>query len=197
MLHEDARGLASRYPVSAAGFFAGMLAMLGIPPLLGFAGRWGALVPNRGQYESLASSRFYSLVDLRACGHTFFALRAVWWGPANDETPVGEASIASVYHRGPDCASARCRPLAQRSACTGGEDSMNIFSRLMHRARVKSPRLFHLNTGSCNGLRHRACYLPFAALRRGTARHPSRRQPAPRRYSVHHRPPLPATLWKR
>lgn len=28
---------------------------------------------------------------------------------------------------------------------------MNIFSRLMHRARIKSPRLFHLNTGSCNG----------------------------------------------
>jgi NADH:ubiquinone oxidoreductase subunit 2 (subunit N) len=36
----DARGLATRYPVSAAGFLAGMLAMLGIPPLLGFAGRW-------------------------------------------------------------------------------------------------------------------------------------------------------------
>jgi membrane-bound hydrogenase subunit mbhJ len=28
---------------------------------------------------------------------------------------------------------------------------MNLFKRLMHRCRRKSPFLFHLNTGSCNG----------------------------------------------
>jgi Ni,Fe-hydrogenase III small subunit len=28
---------------------------------------------------------------------------------------------------------------------------MNLFKRLMHRCRLKSPFLFHINTGSCNG----------------------------------------------
>ena len=35
-----ASGLAARYPFSAFGFFVGMLGMLGVPPLLGYAGRW-------------------------------------------------------------------------------------------------------------------------------------------------------------
>ena len=34
------KGLATRYPVSAFGFLFGMLAMLGIPPTIGFIGRW-------------------------------------------------------------------------------------------------------------------------------------------------------------
>ena len=33
-------GLAGRYPFSAFGFLMGMLTLLGIPPMLGFAGRW-------------------------------------------------------------------------------------------------------------------------------------------------------------
>jgi Ni,Fe-hydrogenase III small subunit len=28
---------------------------------------------------------------------------------------------------------------------------MKIFDKLMHKARLKSPRIFHINTGSCNG----------------------------------------------
>ena len=34
------RGLASRFPVSSAAFIAGALGMIGVPPLIGFAGRW-------------------------------------------------------------------------------------------------------------------------------------------------------------
>ena len=33
-------GLAGRYPLSAFGFLMGMLTLLGVPPMLGFAGRW-------------------------------------------------------------------------------------------------------------------------------------------------------------
>ncbi len=88
MLHEDARGLASRYPVSAAGFFAGMLAMLGIPPLLGFAGRWRlyqtAANTNHWLLAAFILSSIFALVAYVLC------LTRVWWGPANDETPVGE-----------------------------------------------------------------------------------------------------------
>jgi NADH:ubiquinone oxidoreductase subunit 2 (subunit N) len=36
----DTRGLAARYPVSAAVFIAGALGMIGVPPFFGFVGRW-------------------------------------------------------------------------------------------------------------------------------------------------------------
>ena len=39
-LNDNAKGLAARYPVSAFGFLFGMLAMLGVPPTIGFLGRW-------------------------------------------------------------------------------------------------------------------------------------------------------------
>ena len=39
-LEDNRTGLISRYPVSAFGFLFGMLAMLGIPPTIGFIGRW-------------------------------------------------------------------------------------------------------------------------------------------------------------
>ncbi len=34
------RGLAARFPVSSAAFIAGALGMVGVPPLIGFAGKW-------------------------------------------------------------------------------------------------------------------------------------------------------------
>ena len=39
-LEAEPIALASRYPVSAFGFLFGMLAMLGVPPTIGFVGRW-------------------------------------------------------------------------------------------------------------------------------------------------------------
>ena len=39
-LEGEPKGLAARYPVAAFGFLFGMLAMLGIPPTMGFLGRW-------------------------------------------------------------------------------------------------------------------------------------------------------------
>jgi formate hydrogenlyase subunit 3/multisubunit Na+/H+ antiporter MnhD subunit len=71
--------LAARYPVSAFGFLFGMLAMLGVPPTLGFLGRW----------------RLYSAaLDIGACPLTIFIVSSIlalvaytlaltrnWWGP--------------------------------------------------------------------------------------------------------------------
>ncbi len=82
-LTDDARGLASRYPVSAAGFLAGMLAMLGVPPLLGFAGRWRL-------YQTAATTSHWLLAGFIVS--SMFALLAYvlcltrcWWGPRDEE----------------------------------------------------------------------------------------------------------------
>jgi multicomponent Na+:H+ antiporter subunit A len=75
-------GLAMRYPFSAAGFLAGSLAMLGIPPMLGFAGRWRL-------YECAALIHPALLALFIAC--SICALIAYvlcftrcWWGPWKD-----------------------------------------------------------------------------------------------------------------
>jgi multicomponent Na+:H+ antiporter subunit D len=77
--------LASRYPYSAFGFLFGMLAMLGIPPTMGFIGRW----------------RLYSMaLEIGPCPLAIFILSSIlalvaytlaltrnWWGPPR-EPPV-------------------------------------------------------------------------------------------------------------
>jgi multicomponent Na+:H+ antiporter subunit A len=85
-LNSEPIALASRYPVCAFGFLFGMLAMLGIPPTLGFIGRW----------------RLYSTAfNIGACPLTIFILSSIfaliayvlalthsWWGPPRlEESP--------------------------------------------------------------------------------------------------------------
>ncbi|MGA2673920.1 MAG: proton-conducting transporter membrane subunit [Terracidiphilus sp.] len=82
-LINDARGLASRYPVSAAGFLAGMLAMLGVPPLLGFAGRWRlyqtAAEMNHWLLAGFILSSMFALLAYVLC------FTRCWWGPRDAE----------------------------------------------------------------------------------------------------------------
>lgn len=82
-LTDEARGLASRYPVSAAGFLAGMLAMLGVPPLLGFSGRWRlyqtAAEMNHWLLAGFILSSMFALLAYVLC------LTRCWWGPIEDE----------------------------------------------------------------------------------------------------------------
>jgi multicomponent Na+:H+ antiporter subunit D len=77
--------------VSAAGFLVGMLAMLGVPPLLGFAGRWRL-------YQTAAQTSSWLLAAFVLC--SMFALIAYvlcltrcWWGPAEEKEaqPGGES----------------------------------------------------------------------------------------------------------
>jgi multicomponent Na+:H+ antiporter subunit A len=92
-LTEDARGLASRYPVSATGFMAGLLAMLGVPPLLGFAGRWRlyqtAAETNHWLLAGYVLSSMFALVAYVLC------LTGCWWGPASTETDQVDAASAA------------------------------------------------------------------------------------------------------
>jgi NADH:ubiquinone oxidoreductase subunit 5 (subunit L)/multisubunit Na+/H+ antiporter MnhA subunit len=85
-LTDKSAGLATRYPVSAFGFLFGMLAMLGIPPTIGFLGRWRL-------YETAAQigwplAAIFILSSILALVAYVLALTRSWWGPApNEEEP--------------------------------------------------------------------------------------------------------------
>jgi multicomponent Na+:H+ antiporter subunit A len=90
-LQADSRGLASRYPVSAAGFLVGMLAVLGIPPTLGFIGRWRI-------YETAAQEGKVWLAVLVAASMIALiayvrALTGTWWGASPAETPRASTTM--------------------------------------------------------------------------------------------------------
>jgi formate hydrogenlyase subunit 3/multisubunit Na+/H+ antiporter MnhD subunit len=92
-LHDDARGLATRYPMSAAGFLAGLLAMLGVPPMLGFAGRWRlyqtASEMNHWLLAGFILSSMFALVAY------VLTLTRCWWGPAeSDAEPQGSEPLS-------------------------------------------------------------------------------------------------------
>ncbi len=85
-LRAKCRGLASRYPVSAAGFLIGMLAVLGIPPTIGFAGRWriyetAAQLGTPWLVMLIASSMLALIAYVRA-------LTGTWWGMSSAEAGV-------------------------------------------------------------------------------------------------------------
>jgi multicomponent Na+:H+ antiporter subunit A len=78
-------GLITRYPVSAFGFLFGMLAMLGIPPMLGYLGRWRL-------YETAVQigwplAAVFILSSIFALIAYVLALTRVWWGPPHEPSP--------------------------------------------------------------------------------------------------------------
>jgi multicomponent Na+:H+ antiporter subunit A len=77
--------LATRYPVSAFGFLFGMLAMLGVPPMMGFLGRWRlyqtALEINPAVAAVFILSSIFALIAY------VLALTRNWWGPAEAPDP--------------------------------------------------------------------------------------------------------------
>jgi NADH:ubiquinone oxidoreductase subunit 5 (subunit L)/multisubunit Na+/H+ antiporter MnhA subunit len=86
--------LAARYPVSAFGFLFGMLAMLGIPPTLGFLGRW-RLYQSALEVSPLLLGVFV-LSSILALIAYVLALTRSWWGsPQSTEPPQrGSESLA-------------------------------------------------------------------------------------------------------
>ncbi len=89
-LEQEPVGLAARYPVSAFGFLFGMLAMLGVPPTLGFIGRWrlyaAALHMGTALLVLFILSSVFALIAYA------MALARNWWGPrpVNDTKPGTE-----------------------------------------------------------------------------------------------------------
>jgi multicomponent Na+:H+ antiporter subunit A len=78
-LEGEHSGLAARYPLSAFGFLFGMLTMLGIPPTLGYIGRWRlyetALRISPLLLAVLILSSVFALIAY------VLALTRIWWGP--------------------------------------------------------------------------------------------------------------------
>jgi multicomponent Na+:H+ antiporter subunit A len=93
LAESEPKGLASRYPVSAFGFLFGMLAMLGIPPTLGFIGRWRLY--ETAQRISPVLAGIFILSSILALIAYVLALTRVWWGPGScpDATPVRDQGV--------------------------------------------------------------------------------------------------------
>jgi len=85
-LEGQPKGLAARYPVAAFGFLFGMLAMLGIPPTMGFTGRW-RLYETALQISPWLSAVFI-LSSILALIAYVLALTRYWWGPPPHENPL-------------------------------------------------------------------------------------------------------------
>jgi formate hydrogenlyase subunit 3/multisubunit Na+/H+ antiporter MnhD subunit len=89
----DTRGLAARYPIAGAGFVLGALAILGVPPTMGFIAHWRL-------YGAAAQVDGWLLVAmLLATALAVLAYARViawcWWGPGGTERrrePVGLAA---------------------------------------------------------------------------------------------------------
>jgi len=81
-LNAEPVALASRYPYSAFGFVIGMLAMLGVPPTMGFLGRWrlysAALDASPWVLAALILSSILALIAYT------LALTRNWWGPPGE-----------------------------------------------------------------------------------------------------------------
>jgi NADH:ubiquinone oxidoreductase subunit 5 (subunit L)/multisubunit Na+/H+ antiporter MnhA subunit len=92
-LSSEPVALATRYPVSAFGFLFGMLAMLGVPPTLGFIGRWrlyaAALHVNHVLLGLFVLSSIFALIAYA------MALARNWWGPPG---PPESAALPASQH---------------------------------------------------------------------------------------------------
>ena len=86
-LDGEVTALASRYPVSAFGFLFGMLAMLGIPPLMGFIGRWRLY--STALNVGLCPLTIFIVSSILALIAYVLALTRNWWGPPGENAPPG------------------------------------------------------------------------------------------------------------
>jgi multicomponent Na+:H+ antiporter subunit A len=109
-LEGEPKGLAARYPVAAFGFLFGMLAMLGIPPTMGFLGRWRLYETALQIGWPLAA--VFILSSIFALIAYVLALTRVWWGPPGEPSPP-----SSPPHPTPD--SQKREPFVLQSVIVG------------------------------------------------------------------------------
>ena len=76
--------MTATYPLSGAGFVFGMLAMLGVPPTIGFAARWRlyetALLSGPIVLTLFVAASVFSLIAYT------LTLTRLWWGPGEANT---------------------------------------------------------------------------------------------------------------
>ena len=92
---ENPRGLASQYPLPCVGFVVGALAVLGVPPTLGFSGHWrifSAIAGNVPLFVILAGS---AMLNVATYGR---AIALFWWGseiPATSERQYSRVALGA------------------------------------------------------------------------------------------------------
>jgi hypothetical protein len=80
----DARGLAVRHPVAAAGFLVGALAVLGVPPTVGFSAHWRVFSAAAGSPPLLAALSAAAMLSVAVYAR---AVALFWWGPERGAAP--------------------------------------------------------------------------------------------------------------
>ncbi len=88
-------GLAARFPVCGAAFIAGSLGMLGVPPTIGFLGRWrlyqtGVALGGAGLGIAMAAATALALL------YYVRAIHRVWLGPVQGEGSVSEPGLSRL-----------------------------------------------------------------------------------------------------
>jgi len=92
VLNQDSKGLTARYPVSGFGFVFGMLTVLGVPPTMGYLGRWRLYeVAARCSPWILATFVIGSALALIAY---VLSLTRFWWGPPPEDAQTAHESLA-------------------------------------------------------------------------------------------------------
>lgn len=87
----DARGLAARHPLAAAGFVVGALAVLGVPPTLGYAAHWRVFAAAGAHPLLLAALSGAAMLAVATYAR---AIALCWFGSA----PPARGAPAA-YHR--------------------------------------------------------------------------------------------------
>jgi multicomponent Na+:H+ antiporter subunit D len=94
-------GLAGRFPLSAAAFLVGALGMVGVPPLLGAAGRW-RLYLTGVELGGFPLGLAMALASILALLYYVRAIHRVWLGGPQTETPppaipAGHPGLSTVH----------------------------------------------------------------------------------------------------
>jgi multicomponent Na+:H+ antiporter subunit A len=83
----DARGLASRHPIGAVGFAIGSLAVLGVPPTLGYAAHWRIFTAVAGNVPLLTALCGAAMLSVAVYAR---AIALFWWGPDTSPERPGQ-----------------------------------------------------------------------------------------------------------
>jgi multicomponent Na+:H+ antiporter subunit A len=84
----NARGLAVRHPLAGAGFVVGALAVLGVPPTLGYAAHWRIFAAAGGNPLLLTALAGAAMLSVAMYGR---AIALFWWGAPDTPPPVERA----------------------------------------------------------------------------------------------------------
>jgi NADH:ubiquinone oxidoreductase subunit 4 (subunit M) len=84
----NARGLASWHPLSGMGFVVGALAVLGVPPTLGYAAHWRIFAAASANPLLLTALAVAAMLSVAMYGR---AIALFWWGPPDTPPPDSRA----------------------------------------------------------------------------------------------------------